>query len=52
MVKKAYDNTMAELEPCCEDDSNELKPILLLLRDNLTFWTSDLNNVKGNEKEQ
>jgi len=40
------------LDGLCEEEYRDAATIMQLLRDNLTLWTSDLNDVQRNEEEQ
>ena len=51
-AKKAFDNAIADLDTLEEDDYRDSATIMQLLRDNLTLWTSDLNEVARNEEEE
>jgi 14-3-3 protein epsilon len=52
LAKQAFDNAIADLDGLCEEDYRDSATIMQLLRDNLTLWTSDLNDVQRNEEEQ
>ena len=43
---KAFDDAIAELDTLNEDSYKDSTLIMQLLRDNLTLWTSDLNEVQ------
>lgn len=45
LAKQAFDNAIADLEDVEEDVYKDSASIMQLLRDNLTLWTSDLNEV-------
>jgi hypothetical protein len=45
LAKQAFDNAIADLDGLTEDDYRDSATIMQLLRDNLTLWTSDLNDV-------
>ena len=51
-AKKAFDNAIADLDTLEEDEYRDSATIMQLLRDNLTLWTSDLNEVARNEEEE
>ena len=51
LAKQAFDNAIADLEDVEEDVYKDSASIMQLLRDNLTLWTSDLNEVLGAEDE-
>jgi len=44
-AKAAFDNAIADLDGLEEDEYRDSATIMQLLRDNLTLWTSDLNEV-------
>ena len=44
-AKKAFDNAIADLDTLEEDEYRDSATIMQLLRDNLTLWTSDINDV-------
>lgn len=46
IAKKAFDNAIADLDGLEEDEYRDSATIMQLLRDNLTLWTSDLNEVQ------
>ena len=52
LAKQAFDNAIADLDGLTEDDYRDSATIMQLLRDNLTLWTSDLNDVQRNEEDQ
>jgi 14-3-3 protein epsilon len=43
-AKQAFDNAIADLDGLEEDEYRDSATIMQLLRDNLTLWTSDLND--------
>lgn len=45
-AKQAFDNAIADLDGLEEDEYRDSATIMQLLRDNLTLWTSDLNEVQ------
>ena len=45
IAKRAFDNAIADLDGLEEDEYRDSATIMQLLRDNLTLWTSDLNEV-------
>ena len=51
-AKKAFDNAIADLDTLEEDEYRDSATIMQLLRDNLTLWTSDLNEVARGEEEE
>jgi len=52
-AKQAFDNAIADLDLLEEDEYRDSATIMQLLRDNLTLWTSDLNEVqKEGENEE
>ena len=51
-AKKAFDNAIADLDTLEEDEYRDSATIMQLLRDNLTLWTSDLNEVQRNEEDR
>ena len=51
-AKKAFDSAIADLDTLEEDEYRDSATIMQLLRDNLTLWTSDLNEVARNEDEE
>ncbi|KAH3762867.1 14-3-3 protein [Pelomyxa schiedti] len=44
LAKKAFDDAIAELDTIHEDTYKDSTLIMQLLRDNLTLWTSDIQN--------
>ena len=44
LVKKAFDDAIAELDTLDEESYKDSTLIMQLLRDNLTLWTSDDND--------
>jgi len=51
LAKSAFDDAIAELDTLSEDSYKDSTLIMQLLRDNLTLWTSDMED-KGGDKEQ
>jgi len=51
LAKQAFDDAIAELDTLSEENYKDSTLIMQLLRDNLTLWTSDLNEYteKGTE---
>ncbi|UYV63193.1 YWHAE [Cordylochernes scorpioides] len=53
LAKAAFDDAIAELDTLSEDSYKDSTLIMQLLRDNLTLWTSDMqNDGEGEAKEQ
>jgi len=50
LAKQAFDDSIAELDTLGEDSYKDSTLIMQLLRDNLTLWTSDMQDL-GDEKE-
>jgi 14-3-3 protein epsilon len=48
LAKQAFDNAIQDLDGLEEDEYRDSATIMQLLRDNLTLWTSDLN--EGNRE--
>ena len=46
LAKKAFDDAIAELDSLKEDSYKDSTLIMQLLRDNLTLWTSENENVE------
>ena len=44
LAKKAFDDAIAELDNLSEDSYKDSTLIMQLLRDNLTLWTSDMQD--------
>ncbi|KAI0233791.1 hypothetical protein L0F63_001836 [Massospora cicadina] len=51
LAKQAFDDAIAELDTLSEDLYKDSTLIMQLLRDNLTLWQSDLNEVTEKEEE-
>jgi len=55
LAKQAFDDAIAELDTLSEESYKDSTLIMQLLRDNLTLWTSDLQDAqaadKGNEEK-
>lgn len=49
MAKQAFDEAIAELDTLSEESYKDSTLIMQLLRDNLTLWTSDLQEDAGEE---
>ncbi len=47
MAKQAFDEAIAELDTLSEESYKDSTLIMQLLRDNLTLWTSDLQDDAG-----
>ncbi len=47
MAKQAFDEAIAELDTLSEESYKDSTLIMQLLRDNLTLWTSDLQEDAG-----
>jgi len=53
LAKQAFDDAIAELDTLSEESYKDSTLIMQLLRDNLTLWTSDLqDNEKSEEKAE
>merc|ERR1712216_838683 len=54
IAKQAFDDAIAELDTLSEESYKDSTLIMLLLRDNLTLWTSDnsANDASNAEGEQ
>jgi len=50
LAKQAFDDAIAELDTLSEESYKDSTLIMQLLRDNLTLWTSDMQDA--NEKEE
>lgn len=46
LAKQAFDNAIADLDGLEEDEYRDSATIMQLLRDNLTLWMSDLNDMQ------
>jgi len=49
LAKQAFDDAIAEIEELNDDEYKESTTIMQLIRDNLTLWSSELD--EGNEEE-
>lgn len=49
LAKQAFDEAIAELDTLGEESYKDSTLIMQLLRDNLTLWTSDMNEDAGDE---
>ena len=47
LAKQAFDDSIAELDTLNEDSYKDATLIMQLLRDNLTLWTSDQDDIEG-----
>ena len=52
MARDAFDEAIADLDNVEDDFYKDATLIMQLLRDNLTLWTSDLNEVQRNEEDR
>ncbi|MBW0547348.1 hypothetical protein O181_087063, partial [Austropuccinia psidii MF-1] len=52
LAKQAFDDAIAELDTLSEESYKDSTLIMQLLRDNLTLWTSDLNDSVQDDKEE
>jgi len=50
LAKQAFDDAIAELDTLSEESYKDSTLIMQLLRDNLTLWTSDLQDAQAAEK--
>ena len=46
LAKQAFDNAIADLDGLEEEEYRDSATIMQLLRDNLTLWMSDLNEIQ------
>src|SRR5215475_8671501 len=44
LARAAFDDALNEIDACAEESYKESSLIMQLLRDNLTLWTSDLQD--------
>uniref|UniRef100_A0A7S2ABI5 14-3-3 domain-containing protein n=1 Tax=Stereomyxa ramosa TaxID=1078864 RepID=A0A7S2ABI5_9EUKA len=51
LAKKAFDDAIEKLDTLSEDSYKDATLIMQLLRDNLTLWTSDLDDEEDDEEE-
>jgi len=51
LAKKAFDDAIAELDNLTEDSYKDSTVIMQLLRDNLTLWTSDIQDEEEDEQQ-
>eukprot|EP00252_Welwitschia_mirabilis_P002735 TRINITY_DN1269_c0_g1_i1.p1 TRINITY_DN1269_c0_g1~~TRINITY_DN1269_c0_g1_i1.p1 ORF type:complete len:263 (-),score=56.06 TRINITY_DN1269_c0_g1_i1:291-1079(-) len=52
LAKQAFDEAIAELDNLGEESYKDSTLIMQLLRDNLTLWTSDMNEDAGEEVKE
>ncbi|GAQ82014.1 hypothetical protein KFL_000980010 [Klebsormidium nitens] len=52
LAKQAFDEAIAELDTLGEESYKDSTLIMQLLRDNLTLWTSDMQDDQGEEGKQ
>jgi len=52
LAKQAFDEAIAELDTLSEESYKDSTLIMQLLRDNLTLWTSDLQDEAGEDKKE
>jgi len=50
LAKAAFDDAIAELDTLSEDSYKDSTLIMQLLRDNLTLWTSDMEDKSGDKE--
>ena len=50
-AKKAFDNAIADLDEMDEQEYPDSANIMQLLRDNLTLWTTDLDEIDQGVKD-
>ena len=51
LAKQAFDDAIAELDTLSEESYKDSTLIMQLLRDNLTLWTSDMNEAENKPAE-
>ncbi|KAF9112038.1 14-3-3 protein [Mortierella sp. AM989] len=51
LAKQAFDDAIAELDTLSEESYKDSTLIMQLLRDNLTLWTSDMQEASANQTE-
>ncbi|KAF9176030.1 14-3-3 protein [Mortierella sp. AD010] len=51
LAKQAFDDAIAELDTLSEESYKDSTLIMQLLRDNLTLWTSDMQEATSNQPE-
>lgn len=52
LARQAFDDAIAVLDTIGEDSYKDSTLIMQLLRDNLTLWTSDMQGVESNDKQE
>ena len=50
LAKQAFDDAIAELDTLSEESYKDSTLIMQLLRDNLTLWTSDIQEAGGKKE--
>jgi len=51
LAKQAFDDAIAELDTLSEESYKDSTLIMQLLRDNLSLWTSDLQEAESSKQE-
>lgn len=51
LAKQAFDDAIAEIEQIKESDYKDSTTIMQLMRDNLTLWTSELEEADDDNEE-
>jgi 14-3-3 protein epsilon len=52
LAKQAFDDAIAELDSLSEESYKDSTLIMQLLRDNLTLWTSDMQDEEPKDEEK
>ena len=50
LAKQAFDDAIAQLDTLSEDSYKDSTLIMQLLRDNLTLWTSDMDEANAESR--